>query len=175
MLVASEDWLDTRNTWSKERLSRRHAIWIETTKKRLKRAYPPAERRFCVIVDKMKFRLPERAKKLLWYQRQKQFLVSPEFVYFGDFYFRALKSLVEIDGSSHVGNNNDAIRTHLLSSHNIRVVRFDNADVLHGDFWDVEEKLIRELCDQSGRGRSKRIVRQSYWKMRKQRSDLYPP
>jgi len=77
--------------------------WIRSTQTKLLKAFPTGERAFCRIIDKMKSRLPKRYKTRLWYTRQKRFLVAPSVVFFGDFYFRNMRLLVEIDGSSHLG------------------------------------------------------------------------
>lgn len=84
----------------------------------------------------------------MWYTRQKHFLVTPEIVFFGDFYFKNMKLLVEIDGDSHTGKqakDKDEWRSKLITAWKVRTIRFTNDEVLNGDFRDVEFKFITEV------------------------------
>ena len=128
-----------------EELSESKHAWIIRNQNRLLKAFPPAERAFCRILDKMVSRLPHW-KNRLRYTRQKCFKVAPEILFFGDFYFRSLRLLVEIDGTSHLGpqaREKDAWRSRLLTAfRDTAVFRLANTDVLMGDFRAIEQRFI---------------------------------
>src|SRR3989338_1285099 len=47
-----------------------------------------------------------------------------------DFYCPAVRLAVEVDGSQHIDNKSDTVRTAYLREQNITVIRFWNNDVL---------------------------------------------
>ena len=70
--------------------------------------------------------------------------------YILDFYCPELKLCIEIDGSSHDNKSTqDTIRTSYLDMQGIRVVRFDNSQVLTNPEWVVSEiiRIGKEICD----------------------------
>lgn len=137
---------------SGEAVSGKFLAWVAATKKSLAKSFPKAEQQFCRIVDGLKSRMSPGAAKRLHYTRQKHFIVADKVVFFGDFYFRNLRLLVEIDGASHAGPvaaEKDRWRTSLIEMWKVDVVRIDNDTVLHGDFIDIERWLVQ----QAGAGR----------------------
>lgn len=68
--------------------------------------------------------------------------------YIVDFYIPKLKLIIEIDGASHFtedGLDYDHIRTAVLESYNLIILRFTNNEVLH-DFKSVCE-VIEHFCN----------------------------
>jgi very-short-patch-repair endonuclease len=80
------------------------------------------------------------SEKLLWsYLRRKQILgvqfyrQKPIDNYIVDFYAPVVRLVVEVDGSQHLQDNalaDDAERTSCLTAFGLRVIRFDNREVL---------------------------------------------
>ncbi len=80
------------------------------------------------------------AEHVLWSRlRRKQILGVPFYrqkplaLYIVDFYCAAAKLVIELDGSQHYtldAQQNDAIRTQTLEAMGLRVLRFDNRQVL---------------------------------------------
>jgi very-short-patch-repair endonuclease len=71
--------------------------------------------------------------------------------YILDFYCPELKLCIEIDGSSHDNKyTQDINRTSYLNMQGIRVVRFDNSQVLANPEWVVSEivKTGKEICSE---------------------------
>ena len=68
-----------------------------------------------------------RGKKLSGFKFLRQYSVGS---YILDFYCPALRLAIEIDGSQHIDNAHDIMRTAFLRQHNISVLRFWNNDVL---------------------------------------------
>ena len=69
--------------------------------------------------------------------------------YILDFYCPELKLCIEIDGSSHDNKyTQDINRTSYLNMQGIRVVRFDNSQVLANPEWVVSEivRIGKEIC-----------------------------
>ena len=67
--------------------------------------------------------------------------------YIVDFYCASVKIAIEVDGDSHntvQGKDNDKVRTDLLNSYGIKVIRFTNKEVLE-NFESVCEKIEKEL------------------------------
>lgn len=71
--------------------------------------------------------------------------------YILDFYCPELKLCIEIDGSSHDNKyTQDINRTSYLNMQGIRVVRFDNSQVLANPEWVVSEivRIGKEICSE---------------------------
>jgi adenine-specific DNA-methyltransferase len=92
------------------------------------------------------------AEALLWYHLRSRQLVGAKFrrqhpagPYFLDFYCKEHRLCVEVDGTQHhepEPHEHDSERTAYLTSQGIRVLRFDNAQVIG----DVEAVLSRVLA-----------------------------
>ncbi len=152
--------------------------WIASNKQRLLKAFPKGEQSFCRIIDKMISRLGQirkQWKRRLWYTRQKHFLIDPEVFFFGDFYFRNARVLVEIDGAGHTGKNDrekDAWRTKLISTfRDTTVIRFTNGEVIDGDFRLVEATFVNAVAAKIG-GIGQLLLRE-YEVMRKRHPHIY--
>lgn len=100
---------------------------------------------------------PTKAESKIWYEvlRMKQFAdfkflrQKPIDNYIVDFYCSELRLVIEVDGDSHGETvEYDAVRTIVLESLGLRVIRFTNADVL-GNIAGVYEELIK--VTQTGR------------------------
>lgn len=170
------EWIEVQRAWSGETLAPRKVAWATKNRDRLKRQFTPGEQAFCRIIDKMKSRLDSRAVKYLWYHREKPWHINSEIVFYGDFYFKAFKLLVEIDGDSHSGpaaKERDRWREQLIAVHRIETLRFTNEDVLSGDFRDVEQKFIESIARGVGMGPARRIVRESYRRMLLENLHIY--
>jgi very-short-patch-repair endonuclease len=62
-----------------------------------------------------------------------------------DFYCAAARLVVEVDGESHDGRDeDDAARTQYLEAHGLRVLRFSNEEVLLR-LDEVAERILREI------------------------------
>ncbi len=91
---------------------------------------------------------PTKAEKLLWlYLKKKQALgydfdrQRPIDNYIVDFYCKDLMLAIEVDGDSHIGNEEkDKKRTNKLNSHGVTVLRFDNDLVLYDT-----QKVLTEI------------------------------
>jgi hypothetical protein len=156
--LLESDFLDKFIAWSKEPVSRAKAVWITRNRQRLLKAFPPGERAFCRIIDKFQSRLTPSGKTVLHYHRQKPFVVTPEFVFYGDFYFKAFKYLVEIDGDTHIGRaakSKDTWRSEMLSSHGIVVKRFTNEEVVGRNFREIEKDFLDGIFSLPGHARLK--------------------
>ncbi|MCG6205045.1 DUF559 domain-containing protein [Rhodopseudomonas sp. HC1] len=68
-----------------------------------------------------------RSRSLLGFKFVRQEPIGP---YTVDFLSRERRLIVEVDGGQHAGNAQDLVRDEWLRSHNYRVVRFWNNDVL---------------------------------------------
>lgn len=162
-------WSENNPTKTGEVLTKKDIGRVVGTRNKLLKMFPKAEQAFCRVIDKMVNRLPKKWKKILWYTRQKWFVVSPHVVFFGDFYFRNLRLLIEIDGPSHLKKHTDEMdlwRSKLISIfRNNRTLRFTNAEILEGDFREVETKFVE------GCGRSD--LSEAYLKMKKDHPVLY--
>lgn len=65
--------------------------------------------------------------------------------YIPDFYCRALKLIIEIDGDSHCFQKEyDRKRTEYFESRNLKVIRFTNRDVLY-NIDGVEQIILQEI------------------------------
>jgi very-short-patch-repair endonuclease len=79
-----------------------------------------------------------RANNLAGYHFKRQNPIGP---YIVDFSCNELKLIIEVDGDSHAGQENqDEMRTADLCSLGYRVIRFNNEDVL----WQLDS-VIREI------------------------------
>lgn len=143
------EWADSNPTKTGEPPAQRMMQWVNQTQKKLLAAFPKGEQAFCRIFHKMKSRLPKRWESRLRYTRQKTFLVAPEIVFFGDFYFRNARLLVEIDGNSHAGETarvKDEWRTKLVQLfRHTTVLRFTNDQVISGDFRHIEKTFVNAI------------------------------
>jgi very-short-patch-repair endonuclease len=77
------------------------------------------------------------AESKLWYRLRSRQLNGHKFVrqepigpYTVDFVCREARLVIEVDGGQHAGNERDVVRDRWLVSHNYRVLRFWNNDVL---------------------------------------------
>lgn len=160
---------------SGEVISEKFIKWIASTKKKLIKSFPKAERLFCRIVDKMTARLRKKWRRGLHYTRQKYFIVSDGIVFFGDFYFRNFKLLVEIDGASHRGDDakeKDAWRTKLIEAWKVTVVRITNTELETIDFRHIEDWLINQLY-QAGNRKVGNILLKDYLQMKIKNHHIY--
>ncbi len=91
------------------------------------------------------------AEKKIWYDYLRYFKYRvhrqrPIDKFIVDFYCPQLKLVIEIDGDSHYAENAqkyDQERTEILQGYGLKVIRFNNEDVLH-NFMDIVP-LIEEL------------------------------
>jgi len=84
-----------------------------------------------------------RNKTMLGIKFYRQFSIQ---YYIADFYSPRLKMVIEVDGDSHqseYGIEYDEVRTDILNSLNIKVLRFSNKDV-HDSIEKVIEKIKQE-------------------------------
>jgi len=79
------------------------------------------------------------AEKKLWFGLRQLpiniYRQKPIGNYIADFYIPSLKLVIEVDGESHIGNEDieyDKLRTNELEKLGLKVVRFWNDDVLYG-------------------------------------------
>lgn len=148
--------------------------WVSKTQQKLKKAFPIPERAFCRILDKMLHRLGNKWKRRLHYTRQKYFIVSPGVVFFGDFYFRNARLLIEIDGYEHttsLGKDKDEWRTKLISAWKVTTARIKNDDVINKDFREVEQWFVNQVVNQ---GKTSRIqLASAYVKMKRKFPQIY--
>ena len=102
---------------------------------------------------------PTCAEKRLWAEvlRNKQFFgykflrQKPIENYITDFYCRKLKLIIEVDGDQHAENKEyDEIRTSVLNSHGIKVIRYWNNEVM-SNLEGVYEDLTRKIKKRRGR------------------------
>jgi len=157
-------WLEEQVTRSGETLSSRQVVGLLRKRSNLTKAFPAAEQAFCKIVEGIKRDMAPETRGLIKYQRQKLISVTAEFSFFADFYFRAFKTVVEIDGSSHRGRlaiEKDAIRTKLIQGNGTRICRFWNEEV-EGDPQAVRDRLIAFLAADSGRRKIKQRFIESF-------------
>lgn len=148
------DYFDRQVAWSGERVPRSMAIWACNTRRSLLKAFPPGERAFCRMLDKLRFRLPPDAKYVLHYRRQKEFHVTAEFVFFGDFYFKVPKLLVEIDGSGHdttLAIERDKWRSSLIAAKRVTTVRFTDTDIADRSWREIQHDFIISVMACCGR------------------------
>lgn len=170
------DWLDSQVAWSGEEISRRKLRWAIANRKKLKKQFTRGEQAFCRIIDKMKSRLPVKARKYLWYSRQQPWQINSEIVFFGDFYFKTFKLLIEIDGASHASESakeRDRWREQLLAAHAIRTVRFHDNELLDGDFRAIELRFIHAVAGTERIRLAARIVERGYFDMTRGNPHIY--
>lgn len=109
-------------------------------------------------------------KSVLWFTEQKVIHVHREQAFVLDFYFKAFKLAVEIDGSHHSGSvksEEDAWRTRILNEHGIGVLRFTNAEVEESPSSCVEKTL--DWMMKNGKGWKIRELRKHLIKMNRRR------
>jgi ATP-dependent helicase HrpA len=94
-----------------------------------------------------------RAEVRLWIEvLQKRQLLGYKFLrqkpienYIVDFYCQELKLVIEVDGSQHVKNREyDEIRTKVINSHGIKVIRYWNNEVM-SNLEGVYEDLVSRI------------------------------
>lgn len=93
-----------------------------------------------------------RRKQVLGVQFYRQ---KPVGEYIVDFYAPGAKLVVEVDGSQHLEAtqiNHDRQRTTFLESQGLRVLRFDNRQVLQ-ELDGVMEEIYRAVAKEVGEGR----------------------
>ncbi|MDP3794091.1 MAG: endonuclease domain-containing protein [Candidatus Uhrbacteria bacterium] len=99
-------------------------------------------------------RCPTEAEKKMWYQvlSRKQFLPykflrqKPLDRFIVDFYCSELLLVIEIDGDSHASQiEYDQTRTDRLGEFDIRVIRYENQDVLQR-LESMAEDLMEQVC-----------------------------
>ena len=105
---------------------------IIDTARRLRRDMTDAERCIWALLRQPPF-LAYRFRRQVPFDR-----------YIADFASHPLKLVIEVDGSQHLDNPRDAVRTRFLESRGYRVVRFWNRDVLMNRA-TIGEALLREL------------------------------
>ena len=96
------------------------------------------------------------AEKILWghlrgrrfggYRFRRQHLIDP---YIADFYCAVANLVVELDGETHLGKEDqDRLRQKFLESNGLKVLRFWNTDVFD-NLESVLEVLHRECCQRA--------------------------
>jgi len=111
----------------------------------------PADPRLIAFARQMR-REPSPTEKLVWrmlrlrrlagFRFRRQHLVPP---YIADFYCAAARLVIEFDGESHVGQEeNDRIRQRFMESKGLRVLRFWNAELF--DDADAVVETIYRAC-----------------------------
>jgi very-short-patch-repair endonuclease len=93
------------------------------------------------------------AERALWRRLRSRSLNDHKFVrqepagpYTVDFICREARLVIEVDGGQHADNRHDVVRDQWLASHNYRVLRFWNNDVL-GNVAGVLETIATALAD----------------------------
>jgi very-short-patch-repair endonuclease len=93
------------------------------------------------------------AERALWRRLRSRSLDGHKFVrqepvgpYTVDFICREARLIIEVDGGQHADNQHDVVRDQWLASHNYRVLRFWNNDVL-GNVAGVLETIATTLAD----------------------------
>jgi very-short-patch-repair endonuclease len=93
------------------------------------------------------------AERALWRRLRSRSLGGHKFVrqepvgpYTVDFICREARLVIEVDGGQHADNQHDVVRDKWLASHNYRVLRFWNNDVL-GNVAGVLETIATALAD----------------------------
>lgn len=140
---SSTSWIESQKCWSGEAIPARRMEWAQMNQKRLLKVQTKAERYF----GKSMSGVVRDGRSILRFIKQKPFHVTPEFLFYVDFYFKRFKLAVEVDGATHrspMGLAQDQVRTTLLSAHRIRVLRFPNEEVLD-DIARVSHAIIREV------------------------------
>ena len=96
---------------------------------------------------------PTDAERALWRRLRSRSLDGHKFVrqepigpYTVDFICREGRLIIEVDGGQHADNPHDVIRDQWLASHNYRVLRFWNNEVL-GNVVGVLETIATALAD----------------------------
>jgi very-short-patch-repair endonuclease len=155
-------WLDSQRAWSGEILTRHQIQHILNNQKALRSKRTPAETAFQKMIDKLHYHLPIKAKRILRYTREKLFAITAEQYFFGDFYFKTFKLLVEIDGGQHrqhMGRERDRWRTNLLSAHGITVIRFRNEEIEAWPWQEVQRRFLDAVFAVPGCSRTKTTLR----------------
>jgi very-short-patch-repair endonuclease len=99
---------------------------------------------------------PTPAERKLWYEflrdlPEKFTRQKPLGSYIADFYCSQLRLVIEVDGDSHFtgqGERSDARRTAALQAHNLRVIRFTNAEVMQ-QFEAVCQCIAKALAEKT--------------------------
>lgn len=112
-------------SWTGEDVSPRRLSRVNGCQQRLTRQQTKPEKQFARFMAGLSTR-----GGVLWYTPQKVFHVHAEQAFIADFYFKAFKVAVEIDGSWHSSRKTyDDWRTQVLETRRIQVIRFDNVEV----------------------------------------------
>jgi very-short-patch-repair endonuclease len=91
--------------------------------------------------EKLAWRL-FRLRRLAGFRFRRQHLIPP---YIADFYCAAARLVVEFDGDSHIGQEeNDRIRQQFLESQGLRVMRFWNVELF--DDADAVVETVYRAC-----------------------------
>ncbi|OGO94582.1 MAG: hypothetical protein A3F10_04120 [Coxiella sp. RIFCSPHIGHO2_12_FULL_42_15] len=95
------------------------------------------------------------AERLLWSRLRRKQMASIQFYrqkpigeYIVDFYAPSKKLVIEVDGGQHFEKKHlqyDKKRTHFLMELGLKVLRFDNIQVLQS-IEEVMEVVLKELC-----------------------------
>lgn len=139
----STPWIESRQCWSGETIPAPRMEWSLMNQKRLLKAQTNAEKYF----GKWFSGLAGKGKSVFRFTKQKPFHVTPEFLFYIDFYFKRFKLAVELDGAHHLttmGKAQDEVRTKLLSAKGIRVIRFQNDTVL-ADITPISHSVLRAM------------------------------
>lgn len=147
------NWIEEQKSRSGEIIPASKMAWRLMNRERLKSAFPKAERKFCRVVDTLRFHLKGQSLSLLRYQRQKLFSINSEICFYVDFYFKPWKLAVEIDGDSHSGKEAiqmDTWRELMLSTNGMRFLRLHNNFVETADWWEIEDKLMDSIMNVQG-------------------------
>lgn len=155
-------WNEEQKARSGEFVGSKKLAWRLSNQKRLKSAFPKAEQRFCKVIDKLCSHLNGSCKSLLRYQRQKLFSIDSEICFYVDFYFKAWKLAVEIDGDSHSSadaKEKDRWREAMISSNGILFLRFHNNRIETDDWWNIEDDFLRAVFSTPERASMKTTLR----------------
>lgn len=118
----------------------------------MKRLYIPYNQKL-VEVARENRKNPTQAEKKMWYEvlKKKQFenykfhRQKPLDNFIADFYCPELMLVIEIDGDSHVGQEEyDITRSEKLNEYGIKIIRYINDDVLfntEGVYQDLKNKI----------------------------------
>ena len=113
---------------------------------------------------KLKEKARKSRKNMTWYERKLWFLYLKDFqlkfyrqriisTYIADFYCPKAKLIVELDGTHHTDfdeSQKDDIRTEILKTYGIRILRFTNYEIKNR-FDDVCETIRKSISQSSAK------------------------